>query len=202
MYLRGGHSDLIRVYDTNTKEFTGSLGNVNEEHLVLGMNKSAGGMTWFKDKLFFATASRLQIYNTDPQDQKTDSISLSDKEFQVGNIKDGKNMVNNNKKGAIAYLMENSHLSGMSSTKDQILIRADVGEMKMKDDKLDIQDRYQKFYLLESDLKPKGAGKIPFSLNSNPLYAAVGNTFYCLRYNIDSANPSYELVEIVFSEGE
>jgi len=203
-YFGGGFSGLVGVYDLMKKKYVFRGGKASEEHLLLNLNKGAGGLALFKDGLAYMSADQLSInfLNFSNYKEKT-LVSLFDKDFKVENVRNSKSMINSNREKVVKYLMENSYVTGMFTTSSNVIIRVEVGEIKKINNVNDDSDRYQKFYVLNKSFELKQVIKSKHDFNeNNKLFTTYNGEIYRIKLNSLNNNFIYILSKLKFKKND
>ncbi len=199
-YNSGGFDGtIVEIYNLNTDKFVSqTFGKKSNEHKVLNTYACAGGLVRAKDDLFFASSDKLAIYKVDLQNFTSSLYSIKDKEFRVEQVDEDPGELIANMQKSLSYIYGNDMITGLFCTEKYIVLKAEVGKVKMNGFKFeDISKRYQKYYILDRNMRLKYA--IRAKLNEgcdNCLFTSNRNNLYTLKLNIKDTNFVYELNEV------
>lgn len=156
-YLSGGEDTTIEVYDRSDSEIVLSTGkNPSQEHILLSLNETSGGMALLGSRLLFAYADEPVIHTIDLENLVKDSLSptVKDPDFNVSKINGtARYIINGSRDVAMKYLSENSVVNGIYVTQDRVLIKVTTGGYEInRDFSIQNDNRMNKIYVLDHDL--------------------------------------------------
>jgi hypothetical protein len=196
-YEAGGfEGSLIKLFDTEDKNFINEFGETTKEHLILNSRQCAGGMTIFKNKLLFSSSDNLKIHSIDLKTLKDSVIyQFQDKEFEVNKFRGNvNNLISKNKDKLIQYLNKNSFIKGLYVYYNTILLITEIGEYEFINNKLDYSNRYNKSYFINIDQNRIKTLRSKLSPNNNNcLYTVHNNHIYSIKIKRSNNDIKYAL---------
>jgi hypothetical protein len=204
-YLSGSYDTAIEVYDRSTDEIVFSGGTVqSEEHILLSMNESSGGMAMLGDSLLFSYADSPTVYALNLKDfvETKHAVMIPDSDFKVRPINgDARDFFNQDQRGALNYLSDNSVVNGLYVAQDKIIISATTGSYEIDSDySINNDNRMTKLWVLDHNFN------YLYSINRKYNYAtrerwffSDGNNLFYLEFvngSSDTLNYMLNRVEI------
>jgi hypothetical protein len=202
-YFGGGFSGMIGVYDLSKKQYVFKGGNTSEEHLLLNLNRGAGGMTLFNEGMVYMSADQLSLNYLDLNNFEERTLAaLIDNEFKVENITNAKEIINSNMTEAIKYITTNSYVTGLFMAYDNLVIKAEVGKFtKDINHNNDNSERFNKYYFLNNRMKLVKIVKSQHDFHeNNKLFGSYNNELYCVIFNSTNNLFNYEINKLSFEE--
>ena len=203
-YLLGNENHIIEIYDRNNGNVVHYAGkSVSQEHLMLALNETSGGMTMLEDDLLFAYADRPEIYSVNLDDFTDDALCAraDDSDFKAESI-EGKvhDIIDQGRMSVLNYLSQNSVVTGLYAMGDAIALKAttgcfDVDESMLifndtRKDKIHIFDKNMNFIQTIAKDKDHRSSDKWFTCNNNGLFylstteGSLDN-YYLNRLNIE-----------------
>jgi hypothetical protein len=203
----GGDEPILRIYDLSNNEFIKSYGNKTNEHKILNAFNNTGGLTKYKNRLFFAPSDRLSIFGVNLKDFSIGQYNIDDTEFRVKTVDiDARKFVPNPRK-TIRYYLESDFINGLFYIDNRLVLKAQVGKIEIKNFKfqsrakgkieLDLQDptlKKQKYYVFNKNMKIEYTFKANIKnikKHNDCHYTGEGKYLYKIKLSDD--NQSYEL---------
>jgi hypothetical protein len=199
-YTTGGSVDTyIEIFDLDQKSVEYKGGDVTNEQLVLSLQACSGGLSNVGDKLLFMSPDRLEINVIDLNvAEALETIKLEDPDFKVRPVAgEAKEFINNEREKAFLYLFENSQVNGIYALGEKVLVKAEVGKWEVDfDDKFfDDSERFNKFFILDSDLELSSSFVMERNgFENSCLYFSNGEFLHALVAKEEDNDYYYELI--------
>ncbi|SFG03646.1 hypothetical protein SAMN04487988_101150 [Algoriphagus hitonicola] len=185
-YTKGGFMDsYIQVYDLGLGKLEKSLGEVSNEQVLLDIFSCSGGIDLKNNYLIYIPSDELKINKFDLTTmQSIEETSLTDEEFQVGEIKTNPvDMVNSDFNQAVKFINENSTVTGISALDKGMVLISEVGYYEGDAQKgiTNSSHRFDKYYVLDDNFELTQVYKSNKILGASPcLMTTKGNSLYQL----------------------
>ncbi|SDC54149.1 hypothetical protein SAMN04488104_1001157 [Algoriphagus faecimaris] len=185
-YTKGGFMDsYIQVYDLGLGKLEKSLGEVSNEQVLLDIFSCSGGIDLKNNDLIYIASDELKINKFDLTTmQSIEEISLTDEEFQVGEIKTNPvDMVNSDFNQAVKFINENSTVTGIFALDKGMVLVSEVGYYEGDAQKgiTNSSNRFDKYYVLNDNFDLTQVYKSNKILGASPcLMTTKGNSLYQL----------------------
>jgi hypothetical protein len=193
-YLSGSSYTTVEVYDRIKDDIVFSdREDPSQEHILLSMNESSGGMALLGDNLLFAYADSPSVcaINLKTFAETEHTVAIPDSDFKVHSINgDARELFNQDRYKALRYLSENSMVNGMYVTQDNIVILATTGSYEIHTDYSITNDNLMtKLWVLDHNFN------YLYSISRKYSYYTKGKWFFSdqnsLLY-VELVNPSSE----------
>jgi hypothetical protein len=190
-YLSGSYDTTVEVYDRIEDDIVFSQREApSQEHILLSMNESSGGMALLGDDLLFSYADGPSVHAINLNDfvETERTVEIPDSDFRVRPINgDAREFFNQDRYKALKYLSENSMVNGMYVTQDNIFILATTGSYEIHSDysitndnlmtKLWVLDHnFNYLYSISRKYSYYTKGKWFFSDQNSLLYVELANS--------------------------
>lgn len=199
-YTVGGlNESLITIFDLSQGQFINkAFGSLTKEHEILNMREHSGGIVIKDSLLFFTPTNELEVSIVDlSKFILIKKIKIEDSEFKTQKVSGDINSFLRDQAESIQYIYGASRVLGIFPTKLGIILRAEVGQIKMEGLNFkDVSKRMNKTYVFDADLKLEGVHKERTMDYVNQIYFSDKSTIYSIKLNKSQETYIWEEVKI------
>ena len=167
----------------------------------MGLLDRSGGLAQFNHKILFMQPSKLALNSIDKRADSLKVIDIEDPDFKVDQInKNPISYINNNRTSAFNYVCQNSVVTKLVASRNEIVIFTESGHFNFIDQQIDNKERFVKIYILNKNFELISVIKKRHSFeDSNYLYDSFDGKIYNIDSRIKDNNFEYRLSEIQFN---
>ena len=151
----GSDAQIFKIYNLNTKEVIGAFGTKTNEHKLLNVFKSSGGLTKYKKNVFFAPSDKLHIYKINMENFSKAKYNIDDNEFKVETINEKPQEYIHQPEKAFKYFYKNDIITDLFCLNDKIILTAQLGKVEIENFKLNRNGRKGKVNIEMNDPSKK-----------------------------------------------
>lgn len=201
-YTVGGlDKSLITIFDLSQSEFINkTFGSLTKEHEILNMREHSGGIAIKDSLLFFTPTNALEISIVDLSEfNLITKIKIDDPEFKIDKVSGDINNFIRDQIKSIQYIYGSCRVLGIYSTKQGIILRAEVGDIEMEGLNFkDISKRMNKAYVFDAEMNLKYTYEEQTMNFPEQLYFSDNSNIYAIRLNESQEKYIWEEVNIIF----
>jgi hypothetical protein len=198
-FYNKGVSDgpFVDIYCLETRQFVAHLGMMTVEQSMLDRTSCSGGIAVWNDSLVFVPSDQLCVLQADVEKYSVSDVRIHDPVFEVEDLKgiSGQGVLEMRD-----YLFANARVLGVYPLDDLLVIQAETGRIDIALNSLDLSERLNRFYFLDSDRKVTVGIMAVDELNigHNCLFASRANRLFSIRATEDGSF-SYVIGEVLFA---
>ncbi|MDR1782815.1 MAG: 6-bladed beta-propeller [Dysgonamonadaceae bacterium] len=212
MYLAGGFDSVVEVYNISSSKILTSIGDATEEHKLLSINDSAGGIALLNQSIIFTGADGLDFNLCNIRNNSTNVEVITHRTKDLESFKKEPlkgittvSLMNNDRSKAIDYISRNSVINGLFVTDNNVIVKAKSGTVKIKNEGIIDNSRYDNFYFFDKELnylfEQDNFWKTNDFLVYDNLYATDGKDIYFIAVSRNSGEENqYSLNRLLFSK--
>ncbi|MDR2569280.1 MAG: 6-bladed beta-propeller [Oscillospiraceae bacterium] len=215
-YLSTGdiHRDVIGVYDMISSTFIFTYGTASEEHNLLSLNETSGGITILNESLLYAYADKpeffllnLSYFDSNIQTKSYKALNTTDFKAQPLNGIKSIYLINYQRNKALEYIRSNSVINGLFTIDDHVVLKAKAGTLEVQNEIITKYERYDVFYVFDKDLNYLFHSENTFLVTElfvpDRLFASNGKDLYFIALNnTTDETKQYSLNRIIFDKND